>query len=78
VQRRLAREEGIFAEPAAATAVAGLVQAARNGEVSPEAHVCCFVTGSAFKDPNALEAMTRDVECPLLDFSEWNAVVSRG
>ena len=77
-QRRLAREEGIFAEPAGATAVAGLVQAARNGEVAPDARVCCLVTGSAFKDPLALEKMTSDAACPLLGFDEWNAVVSQG
>jgi threonine synthase len=77
-QRRLAREEGIFAEPAGASAVAGLVQAARNGEVAPGARVCCLVTGSAFKDPAALEAMTRDADCPLLEFDEWEQVVSRG
>jgi threonine synthase len=77
-QRQLAREEGIFAEPAGASAVAGLVQAARNGEVSPSARVCCLVTGTAFKDPTALEAMTRDAECPLLDYYAWEQTVSRG
>jgi threonine synthase len=77
VQRRLAREEGIFAEPAGAAAVAGLIQAAQRGEVAREACVACFVTGSAFKDPHALEVMTRDADCPLLDFSEWNDLVSR-
>jgi threonine synthase len=77
VQKRLAREEGIFAEPAGSTAVAGLVQAARRGELQPGERVCCFITGSAFKDPVALENMTRDVECPLLDYSDWNRLVSR-
>jgi len=76
VQRRLAHEEGIFAEPAASTAVAGLIQAARSREVSPGERVCCFITGSAFKDPTALENMTRTAECPLLDFAEWDALVS--
>lgn len=77
VQRRLAREEGLFTEPAGATAVAGLVQAAQRGEISPEAHVACLVTGSAFKDPQTLESMTRNAECPLLDLEEWSARVSR-
>ena len=73
----MAREEGIFSEPAGVTAVAGLVQAVRNGEVAPDARICCPITGSAFKDPNALEAMTRDTECPLLDFAEWDQRVSK-
>ncbi len=70
VQKRLAREEGIFAEPAAATAVAGCLQAAANGELDPAAHVCCLITGFAFKDPASMEAMTSDMECPLVDVAE--------
>jgi threonine synthase len=77
LQKRLAREEGIFAEPAGATAVAGLVHAVQRGEIPATARVCCLVTGSAFKDPEALEALTRDAECPLLDFAEWNDRVSQ-
>lgn len=67
VQKRLAREEGIFAEPAGATAVAGCLQAAARGELDPRAYVCCMITGSAFKDPASMEAMTSDTNAPLVD-----------
>jgi threonine synthase len=74
VQKRLAREEGIFAEPAGAVALAGALAAAKNGELAPESTVVCTVTGSGFKDIAAVDRMNRDVECPLLDpvaIDEW-------
>jgi threonine synthase len=67
VQRRLAVEEGIFCEPAGAVALAGALQAARQGRFAPEAVVVCTVTGSGFKDPEALERLVADRECPLID-----------
>lgn len=69
-QARLAREEGIFAEPAGSTAVAGALQAASEGIINPEAYVVCLVTGSAFKDPASLEAMVRHTSAPLIDLAE--------
>lgn len=48
--RVLARSEGLFAEPAAAAAVAGLVTATRDGRVSPSETVVTVVTGSGLKD----------------------------
>lgn len=69
-QRRLAREEGVFAEPAGATALAGVLQAARAGEIAPDAHVACLITGSAFKDPASMEALSAGQDCPLIDLSE--------
>ena len=70
VQSRLAREEGLFAEPAGSTAVAGALQAARNGELDPDATIVCLISGSAFKDPTSLEAMTRKTECPMIELSD--------
>jgi threonine synthase len=70
VQSRLAREEGLFAEPAASTAVAGALQAARQGQLDPNATVVCLISGSAFKDPTSLEAMTRNVDCPMIDVDQ--------
>lgn len=75
-QKRLAREEGIFSEPAGATAVAGCLQAAREGLLDPQAHVVCLVTGSAFKDPTALAAMTSDSSCPLIELADLERRVS--
>lgn len=70
VQGRLAREEGIFAEPAASTAVAGVLQAARKGQLDPDAAIVCMISGSAFKDPVSLEAMTRTAPCPMIELAE--------
>jgi threonine synthase len=69
-QSRLAREEGIFAEPAGSTAVAGALQAASEGMIAPDAYVVCLVTGSAFKDPASLDSMVRQTSAPLIDLAD--------
>ncbi|MDA0838327.1 MAG: pyridoxal-phosphate dependent enzyme [Planctomycetota bacterium] len=66
-QSRLAREEGIFSEPAGATALAGALSAAANGELNEDAVVVCPVTGIGFKDEHSIEKMTRDALQPILD-----------
>lgn len=66
-QSRLARDEGIFAEPAGSTAVAGALQAAKEGLIDPNAYVVCLVTGSAFKDPASLDALVKDKSAPIID-----------
>lgn len=70
VQRRLAREEGIFCEPAAAVPLAGALQAHAEGLVDPAANVVCLVTGSGFKDAHAIDRMIADLSCPLIDLAE--------
>jgi threonine synthase len=50
--RLLAREEGVFVEPASAASVAGLLQAADQGVVKPGSKVVCTVTGNGLKDPD--------------------------
>ena len=49
----LGKVEAIFAEPAAATAYAGLVEAVRLGQVDPEERVVVMLTGSGLKDVRA-------------------------
>jgi threonine synthase len=70
MQRRLAREEGIFAEPAGAVGVAGAVQAAARGEIGPRDTVVCIITGSGFKDAAAVERLTADSSCPTVEWQE--------
>jgi threonine synthase len=48
--RDLARSEAVFAEPAAATAYAGLIKAVRQGLVKSDETVVCLITGSGLKD----------------------------
>ena len=50
--RLLAREEGVFVEPASAASVAGLLKAAEDGWVRPGSTVVCTVTGHGLKDPD--------------------------
>lgn len=47
---RLARASGIFAEPAAAAALAGLEAAVAEGILAPESQVALLVTGNGLKD----------------------------
>ena len=49
--RLLAREEGVFVEPASAASVAGLLQAKNDGSLPAEVRVVCTVTGHGLKDP---------------------------
>jgi threonine synthase len=46
----LARQSGVFAEPAAAATLAGLKWAMREGHVQPEDHVALLLTGNGLKD----------------------------
>ena len=73
-QRRLARQEGIFTEPAGAVALAGLLKAIRDREIQPEATIVCIVSGSGFKDADAINRMNQDVACPLMEpveLADW-------
>ena len=48
----LARDEGLFVEPASAASVAGLLKAVEDGWVRPGSTVVCTVTGHGLKDPD--------------------------
>ena len=73
-QARLAREEGIFAEPAGATALAGALEALQGGEIKPDSVVVCLVTGSGFKDEAAVERMVHNASSPLVeDFAAFKS-----
>ena len=49
--RMIAREEGVFVEPASAASVAGLLQSHNAGTLPSGARVVCTVTGNGLKDP---------------------------
>ncbi len=69
-QRRLAEEEGVFAEPAAAVALAGALQARENGELTEDENVVCLVTGSGFKDSASVDRLIASRTCPILDAAD--------
>ncbi|GAB3281439.1 threonine synthase [Actinocorallia lasiicapitis] len=50
--RLLAREEGVFVEPASAASVAGLLQSHEAGLIEPGQRIVCTVTGNGLKDPD--------------------------
>lgn len=60
-QRWLAREEGIFVEPASAASVAGVMRLAEEGTFGPQDTVVCVGTGHGLKDPEAALAERVDV-----------------
>jgi threonine synthase len=51
--RLLARETAVFCEPAAGTAVAGLVKAVKAGRVGADESVVVVITGNGLKDVNS-------------------------
>ncbi|HLS49938.1 MAG TPA: threonine synthase [Actinomycetaceae bacterium] len=62
-QAALARDVGVFVEPASAASVAGLLQAAERGLVPAGARIVCTVTGNGLKDTaTALGEATVDPE----------------
>jgi threonine synthase len=50
--RLLSEQEGVFAEPASAAGVAGLLQASEAGQVAAGSVVVCTLTGHGLKDPD--------------------------
>jgi len=48
----LASEEGIFAEPASAASVAGVIKLAKTDYFKPDSKVVCILTGNGLKDPD--------------------------
>ena len=73
-QKALAEEEGIFCEPAGATALAGAVDAMQREEIQPGDDVVCLITGIGFKDDAAIDRMNAERECPVIDPEELNEI----
>ena len=57
-QELLAREEGVFCEPASAAGIAGLLKLARGGR-GPQGTVVGVLTGHGLKDPDAVLGRAR-------------------
>ncbi|MFX1383282.1 MAG: threonine synthase [Promethearchaeota archaeon] len=54
----LARNEGIFAEPASALTIAALNSLIQREEITPNDNIACIITGSGLKTPHVLEALS--------------------
>lgn len=69
-QRLMLREEGIWAEPAGATALAGCFRAIREGMIEKGSKVVCLVTGHGFKDPDSLAGAARENTITVINEAE--------
>jgi threonine synthase len=60
--RDVARQEGIFCEPASAASIAGVRKLVGEGRIDPGATIVCVLTGHGLKDP---DTAMRDVTPPI-------------
>ena len=67
MEAALARAEGLFVEPAAATTLAALQHLIRDGVVSRADRVLCLRTGTGLKDPGAASRLVPSAEMVTLD-----------
>ena len=72
-QKYLAKNSGVFGEPAGVTATAGLMKLAREGRLEPDATVVSIVTGNGLKDiESAVKNCGSPVSCAN-DLSEFES-----
>jgi len=69
-QRLLLRAEGVYAEPAGATAYAGYRKALASRAISPAESAVCLVTGSGFKDPMSIQEASTGLESPMVSYTD--------
>lgn len=60
VQQMLARQEGIFCEPASAISVAGALRDIKSGKIAVGSTVVCTVTGQGLKDTDTALRQSKD------------------
>ncbi len=75
-QRRLARDEGIYVEPAGATAAAGLLADIATGAVDTGDDVVVILSGAGHKDPASADRMGADNPARRIDAAELGAILS--
>ncbi len=61
MQARLAREEGIWVEPASAAPLAALPGLLAQGAIHPDERVVCLLSGAGFKDAHLAEAEAAEI-----------------
>ncbi len=74
--RFLAEREGIFAEPASAAAVAGVVKLAKRNFFKSGTRIVCTLTGSGLKDPEF--AMSFDDKIDAVDATQKDVLKAMG
>jgi threonine synthase len=74
-QALLFREQGIFVEPAGATAFAGVLADARDGALSSSDEVVAVATGTGFKDPISLARIAGSPSVPTVGIGDIRSVI---
>jgi threonine synthase len=69
-QKMMLREEGIWAEPAGAAALAGYLRVRREGLIDAVGTIVCLVTGHGFKDPESLSEVAHGNTVALIGETE--------
>lgn len=77
-QRDLASRDGVFVEPASAAGVAGLLQAARTGEVERGQTIVVTVTGHGLKDTETALSGIESIIDSVIDFDVDAAAEAAG
>jgi threonine synthase len=75
-QHMLLREEGIYAEPAGAAALAGLLEAHRQGRIKRHQTVICLVTGNGFKDPESIQAVAAQSPATSVEVADLQTTIA--
>jgi threonine synthase len=75
-QQMLLRKEGIYAEPAGATALAGLRRALADKAVAPEETTICLVTGHGSKDPDSILMAAAKTPVATLEVQDLKTTIS--
>ena len=72
-QRYLAKNAGVFGEPAGVTATAGLIKLSREGRLPEDATIVSIVTGNGLKDiESAIRSVGKPIHCSN-DLAEFEA-----
>ena len=63
-QKYLAKNAGVFGEPAGVTATAGLIKLSREGKLPQDATIVSIVTGNGLKDiESAIQSVGEPIHC---------------
>ncbi len=75
--RFIAEREGVFAEPASAASVAGVVKLAKKNYFKPGTRIVCTLTGSGLKDPDFALSFDDKIESVEPDVNQLINLVSK-
>ncbi|MCH7612751.1 MAG: threonine synthase [Candidatus Marinimicrobia bacterium] len=76
-QHRLAKTTGVFAEPAAATAFAGLLKSVNKGKINSDETATVLITGTGLKDINTAQKLVNVPSHISPDLESFNAAWTR-